>query len=315
MAKYYLSGYTPPEGVNSASKVKEYQRSLGVKVDGIWGPDTDAAYRASQQAAQSQSGSRFNWGPDPSTPAAPAGDGGLFNQYYNSILSSLTVPTVTVDTPSRQEVSGMWKDILRPEVDSAIARRESAAREDMAELDADAVSRGMGSSTYVTSMKERQQEDAEEDIDELEARYGATLAERIYGTLSQYDQLRASAEQYNASARAAAQNLAANMASDWYGQYLSQQNAERMASLNAQLKSSASAKSSGSSAKSSSANKKSSSLSAGDYVEYVQNLTPGQQKLLFNSQGEYWSTRRDEIYSALGSALYSSLQKKYGQGG
>lgn len=37
MAKYYMNGYTPPEGVNSASKVKEYQRQLGVKADGIWG--------------------------------------------------------------------------------------------------------------------------------------------------------------------------------------------------------------------------------------------------------------------------------------
>lgn len=37
MAKYYMNGYTPPEGVNSASKVKEYQRQLGVKADGIQG--------------------------------------------------------------------------------------------------------------------------------------------------------------------------------------------------------------------------------------------------------------------------------------
>ena len=35
MARYYMDGYTPPEGVNSASKVKEYQRQLGVKADGI----------------------------------------------------------------------------------------------------------------------------------------------------------------------------------------------------------------------------------------------------------------------------------------
>lgn len=65
MAKYYMNGYTPPEGVNSASKVKEYQRQLGVKADGIWGPDTDAAYRTSlnrsaQRQAQSRSG--FDWG-------------------------------------------------------------------------------------------------------------------------------------------------------------------------------------------------------------------------------------------------------------
>lgn len=36
-AQYYQAGYTPPAGVNSATGVKEYQRMLGVDVDGIWG--------------------------------------------------------------------------------------------------------------------------------------------------------------------------------------------------------------------------------------------------------------------------------------
>ena len=43
-AQYYQAGYTPPAGVNSATGVKEYQRMLGVDVDGIWGPKTQAAY-------------------------------------------------------------------------------------------------------------------------------------------------------------------------------------------------------------------------------------------------------------------------------
>ena len=85
MAKYYMNGYTPPEGVNSASKVKEYQRQLGVKADGIWGPDTDAAYRASlnrsaQRQAQSRSG--FDWG--------DSGRNEAFDGYYNAIRNSLS---------------------------------------------------------------------------------------------------------------------------------------------------------------------------------------------------------------------------------
>ena len=296
MASYYMDGYAPPQGVNSASKVKEYQRQLGVKVDGIWGPDTDAAYRASiarQQATQNTGG--FNWG--------DSGRNQTFDGYYNAIKNSLSVPTVTVKPPSKDEVSSMWSGILRPSADAAIEKRNRAAERDMAELDADAVSRGMGGSTYVTSVKAREMEEAQDDIGEIEAQYGAVLAERIYDTLSQYDQMSLSAQQYNASAAAAAAETALSMASDWYSQYLAQQNAA--------MERQASGRSSGSFGGSSGSSKKS-GLSTADYTEYVRNLTPAQQKLLFNSSTEYWSSRRDEIFSALGSALYENLKKQYG---
>ena len=289
---YVMEGYTLPEGVNSSSAVKEYQRQLGVKADGIWGPDTDAAYRASLAAQQDTGG--FTWG-DSSRDS-------VFDAYYSAIKNSLTVPTVTVKTPSKDEVSSMWSEILRPGVDAAIEKRNRSAEEDMAELDADAVSRGMGGSSYVTSVKAREMEEAQEDISEMEAQYGAVLAERIYETLSQYDQLDLSARQYNAEAASAAAKTALSMASDWYSQYMAQQAAA------AQKQTSGSSSSSSGSSSSS----KKSGLSAADYTEYVRNLTSAQQKLLFTSSAEYWSSRRDEIYSALGSALYENLKKQYG---
>lgn len=290
MASYYMDGYAPPQGVDSASKVKEYQRQLGVKVDGIWGPDTDAAYRASL-ARQSANTGGFSWG--------DSGRDSVFNDYYNAIKNSLSVPTITIDTPSREEISSMWSDILRPGTDAAIEKRNKAAEQDMAELDADAVSRGMGGSSYVTSVKAREMEEAQDDISEMEAQYSAMLAERIYETISKYDQMNLSAQQYNASAAASAAQTALSMASDWYSQYLAQQNAA------------AQKPSSGGSSGSSGSSKKS-GLSTADYTEYIRNLTPAQQKLLFNSSTEYWSARRDEIYSALGSTLYENLKKQYG---
>ena len=296
MASYYMDGYAPPQGVNSASKVKEYQRQLGVKVDGIWGPDTDAAYRASiaQQQSTPQNPGGFSWG--------DSGRDQTFDGYYNAIKSSLSVPTVTVKTPSKEEVGSMWSSILHPGVDAAIEKRNEAAQQDMAELDADAVSRGMGGSSFVTSVKAREMEEAQEDISDMEAQYGAVLAERIYDTLSKYDQMSLSAQQYNADAAASAAKTALSMASDWYSQYLAQQAAA------AKLQTSGGA--SGSSGSSSSSKK--SGLSTADYTEYVRNLTSAQQKLLFNSSTEYWSSRRDEIYSALGSTLYENLKKQYG---
>jgi hypothetical protein len=37
MGKYYVSGYTTPNGVNSRADVKRIQAALGVRQDGIWG--------------------------------------------------------------------------------------------------------------------------------------------------------------------------------------------------------------------------------------------------------------------------------------
>lgn len=44
MEKYYLEGYTTPNGVDSSEKVKKIQSVLGVRQDGIWGPKTQAAW-------------------------------------------------------------------------------------------------------------------------------------------------------------------------------------------------------------------------------------------------------------------------------
>lgn len=308
MAKYYMEGYTPPSGVNSASAVKEYQRQLGVKADGIWGPDTEAAYQNSIKQTQSypsipnmdvdESASRFQWGD--TSPSASADD--LFASYFNSIKNSLTPTTITVKAPSKSEISSMWSEVLRPTYDAAIEERQEAAGRNMAELDADAAARGMGSSSYVSSLKAREMEDAQEDIDDMEAQYGAALAEKIYDSLYEYSKLSLDAQKYNASAAADAQKAAMNMASDWYTQYL-KQTASSSSGSSSSGKSSSSSGSSGS-------NK--SSLSKEDYTEYVQNLSSSQQRLLFNSTSEYWASRREELHSALGSTLYNSLKNKYG---
>lgn len=44
--KYVLDGYTTPAGVTDAEGVKKVQQMLGVKADGVWGPQTQRAYNA-----------------------------------------------------------------------------------------------------------------------------------------------------------------------------------------------------------------------------------------------------------------------------
>lgn len=52
MANYYVKGYTPPTGIRSTEDVKREQRRLGVKADGIWGPNTQAAYNKQNSSSK-----------------------------------------------------------------------------------------------------------------------------------------------------------------------------------------------------------------------------------------------------------------------
>ena len=49
MGKYYVNGYVTPEGVNSIAQVKRIQAALGVKQDGFWGAQPQAAWNAQSQ--------------------------------------------------------------------------------------------------------------------------------------------------------------------------------------------------------------------------------------------------------------------------
>ena len=78
MSSYYVSGYSTPPGVESREAVKEYQRTLGVTADGIWGPVTQAAYERYTGA---------------SNPALANSD--VFMDYYNYILGAISTPGIS----------------------------------------------------------------------------------------------------------------------------------------------------------------------------------------------------------------------------
>jgi len=267
-------------------------------VDGIWGPNTQAAYN---NYLSSQQNSNNN-------PWATPTSSNLFDSYYQTILNQINVPTVSMDIPSADSIRSQWQDALRPSVDAAINRRQTTSQNAKAELDADAVSRGMGSSTYVSSVKERESANAQDDIGEIESIYGANLAERIAASLQSYDQMRLAVQQHNQQAQQSAQQAALSLAGSWYNSYLSQQ----------QSAASSSSKSSSSSGNSSSSTAKvSSNLAASDYLTYVEKLSSSQREQLFTSSESYWKVRRDssggfhELIAALGSNSYLGLRERY----
>ncbi len=203
MASYYLSGYTPPEGVTSRESVKEYQKRLGVTQDGIWGPKTQAAYEKSGGTSAPNS----------------------FGDFYTLALSYVRPQTMSVPAFSAEDIKKELQSYLRPTVDLSIERRREAAREANAELTADAVSRGMGRSTYISSMKEREEDDVERDVAHMEAQYGAQLAEKLYQAMEAYNARLFEAQKYNAQAQSAAEATALGLASDFYGAWKTGQKA------------------------------------------------------------------------------------------
>ena len=124
---------------------------------------------------------------------ALSGSGGYANTGVNANTGG-----VSVQAPDYDSLVELFEAYLRPTYDRAIENRHQAAQTSMAELDADAYSRGMGASTFVSSMREREQDDMNSDIAMLETEYASALSERLYEAMAAYSKLKLEADIYNA---------------------------------------------------------------------------------------------------------------------
>ena len=203
MANYYLSGYTPPSSVTSKDQVAALQRQLGVTADGVWGPKTQAAYNTANGVK---------------TSSVPSG----FASAFQDSLAMLQgyMPQISYSPTSEATLRSNISSYLRPAVEQAIANRQKQTVTNKANLDADAYARGMGSSTWLTDVKNRQQNAEGSDIATMESNYGATLAQQIAEAMAREQQNSLVAQQFNASAQQAALSQALSMANGFYSQSL-----------------------------------------------------------------------------------------------
>ena len=111
--------------------------------------------------------------------------------------------------------------VLRPVYEKAIAAIFRGNRHADAELDADAISRGMGSSTFVTDVKRRQDSAAADDVNDLESEYGAKLADQLYKAMEGERDRQLEVEKFNAQQRSAALEQAFSAAQVLDAAYLS----------------------------------------------------------------------------------------------
>ena len=237
------------------------------------------------------------------TVGMPSANQDAFSYYYDLILSKLGggMPNYSLPAYSAAELSSQYASYLKPRVDSAIAAREDAAETNRAELDADAAARGMGSSTFVSSLKSREMDAAASDIAGLEGDYLAVLSERVQeGMMAQLERQQ-ELYMFQAKQQAEARNTALSLASDWYFDYMDRQQELELARLAAEKR--------GSSSSRRSSEYTGDVLTYGEYEEFVNLLTAEEREKLRSSNNKTWSAYREEMQFALGEDGFDMLLK------
>ena len=143
-----------------------------------------------------------------------------FEAIYEQMKEQYAPHKIDYTPLDEQTLAARISAVLRPVYEKAIsALFKGKARAD-AELDADAISRGMGSSTFVTDVKRRQENAAQENALNLESDYGAQLADQLYKAMEGERDRQLEVEKFNAQQESAALSQAFEAAKVLYEAYL-----------------------------------------------------------------------------------------------
>ena len=143
-----------------------------------------------------------------------------FETIYEKTKRDYAPQLVTYTPLDEQTLAERIGAVLRPLYDRAIAAIFRGNQRRDAELDADAISRGMGSSTFVTDVKRRQDNAAADDVRELESDYGMKLADQLYKAMEGERDRMLEVEKFNAQQQNAAMEHAFAAAKYLYQAYL-----------------------------------------------------------------------------------------------
>lgn len=124
-----------------------------------------------------------------------------YKTYLNDLYKDVLKKTATVnyDTRSPGQLKAMLEGYLKPGLDKNIAAREQQGRANAASIDSDAAARGMGGSTWLTDMKNRQNNAVASDIAGMRNDYNSNLFNSLLSKLSEQDSRKISVDEYNAT--------------------------------------------------------------------------------------------------------------------
>lgn len=145
---------------------------------------------------------------------------GAFETIYQKTKKEYAPQRIDYTPLDEQTLAERIGAVLRPVYDKAIAAIFRNNKRSDAELDADAISRGMGSSTFVTDVKRRQDSAAADDARDLETEYGAKLSDQLYKAMEGERDRMLEVEKFNAQQQSAAMEQAFEAARVLYDAYL-----------------------------------------------------------------------------------------------
>lgn len=143
-----------------------------------------------------------------------------FARIYDQILGSLKPEQMSYTAPTAAEIAAQISEYLRPTVDQQIKNRQNATRQQRAQTDADAASRGILASTWVTDLKNRLYQQEAADIAAAESDYRSQLLQGVYNRQAQEADRAYQIEMFNTQMRQQAESDAYNRAADMYNLYL-----------------------------------------------------------------------------------------------
>lgn len=144
-----------------------------------------------------------------------------FQEYYQQILAGMNPNTIEYQAPTADEIASQISEYLRPAVDQQIRSRREATAQQRAQTDADAASRGILSSTWVTDIKNRLKQSENADIAAAESDYRAQLLQGVYNRQAQEADRANQIAMFNAQMKQQAEADAYKRAGDMYNLYLS----------------------------------------------------------------------------------------------
>ena len=266
----------------------------------------------------------------PAAPAAPAyTNEELLAGYTDLFYGAYKPEKIGYTARTADELSKEISAWLRPAYDAAIAARQLATDTYRAELDADAIARGMGASSYVTDVKSRHLAQEADDIAAYETDYAAALAKQMSQAMETDRQRAFETEMFNAEADNEAYAKAYDMALRMLEAYRAGDGGAR-ALTSAMFVSGAS--SGGSSSNGSSSNGSSSGGSAskgsasGSSVTaagavgatslenceaFLSGMSAEQRKNIYSGSTAENAAYRAELIASVGAAGYIELMQRY----
>lgn len=157
--------------------------TLGTQPVKLFDIQTNFAKKSSGGSGDSGGGDSGGGAVACAAPAPAVDHAQVLKDNFGKMLNTFWPEDVTYDALSESEIKEQVAAWLRPGYDQAILNRQEQTKSYAAELDVDALSRGMGSSTYVTDAKSRLLKNEARDIASLEGDYGASLAQAVYERL------------------------------------------------------------------------------------------------------------------------------------